>query len=564
MANRTSLRPLTVVLAILGAAVLAGCGATNTPAPVAPAGDVSGLASVVTPKVNRLVFALELPTRESNELRMLQSQTVWQLGPMYEYLIGLNAATGKQEPQLATEWKLEPDGQSFRFKLRTGVPFQKGGGQFGADDVITTWKEVAKEDSLQGSTPLFRTAIKAIEKVSEQEVLFRLGAPTAELLPSLTQERSGFEIMSNAAFTAKGAATMTGEPIAGTGPYQFAERKQSSSVRFERAPGQHWRAKPEFPEMEFRFMKEPSTRLAALLTGEAQFADLPADLQTQALTKPEFKVFTGKAPSNRVFVQLHGVYYKDASNPNSGFIYPDTPMADVRVRRALSKAVNRAELNKAFFGGKGLPMYLNNFSPTLLGWNPDWEKRFADEYGYDQAKAKQLLADAGYGPNNPLTTVMMVLPVDGIPNGLDMAEAIATYWTAIGIKAELQTIDSNQVTTLTRAAKFNNHTRIRATSSNQWTGTSTYFSGTKATRSGGIGIPAADEALNQAVSTLDEAKQAEYLLKAGNLWYDSHTDVPLFLLPPSIVANGAIVADYVFPGNVSGNWSHLETIRAAR
>jgi ABC-type transport system substrate-binding protein len=226
--------------------------------------------------------------------------------------------------------------------------------------------------------------------------------------------------------------------------------------------------------------------------------------------------------------------------------------------------VNRDELNKAFFGGRGLPLYLNNYGPTWLGWNPDWEKRFADEYGYDSKRAQQLLQEAGYGADKPLTNVMMVLPVDGIPNGADMAEAIAAYWGAIGVKTDLQTLDTNQVATLTRAARFNNHARIRATSSNQWTGTSTYFSGVKPTRSGGIAVPEGDTALASAVGTLDEGKQAEFLRKAGNAWYDAHTDVPLFWLPPTIVANASIVADYVFPGNVSGNWSHLETIRAAR
>ena len=553
------MKQLVHMLAASAAALaLAGCGAST------PQGAQGGAVAPSGPKVDRLVFALEVPTRESNELRMLQSQTVWQLGPMYEYLIGLAPDTGKQGPQLATDWKLEPDGLSFRFQLRKGVPFHNGHGEFGANDVITTWKEVIKEDSLQGSTPLFRSAIRDIEKVSDSEVIFRLPAPTAELLPSMTQERSGFEIMSDANLKASGAPTMGGTPLAGTGPYQFVERKQGTSVRFQRAGGAHWRAKPEFPEMEFRFMKEPSTRLAALLTSEAHLADLPADLQAEALKKPEFKVFTGKAPSNRVFVQFHGVYYKDVNDPNSGFMYPESPMSDVRVRRALSKAVNRDELNKAFFGSKGRPMFLNNYSPALLGWNTDWEKRFAEEYGYDPAKARQLLTEAGFGPSNPLTTVMMVLPVDGIPNGADVAEAVTTYWGAVGIKAELQTLDAGQVPTMTRAARFNNHTRIRATSSNQWTGTSTYFSGTKPTRSGGIGIPAGDEALNQAVGTMDEKRQAEYLLKAGNAWYEGHMDVPLFLLPPTIVANGTIVGDYVFPGNVSGNWSHLETITAVR
>ena len=52
--------------------------------------------------------------------------------------------------------------------------------------------------------------------------------------------------------------------------------------------------------------------------------------------------------------------------------------------------------------------------------------------------------------------------------------------------------------------------------------------------------------------------------EAGNAWYDGHVDAPLFYLPPEITVNRTIVADYTFPGSVTGNWSHVETIKAAR
>ena len=92
---------------------------------------------MAAPKVQRLIIALEPPERETNEMRHLGPTTSWPMRPMYEYLLGHEATSGKLIPQLATDWKLEPDGATFRLKLRSGVPFQGGNGTFSAADVQT-------------------------------------------------------------------------------------------------------------------------------------------------------------------------------------------------------------------------------------------------------------------------------------------------------------------------------------------------------------------------------------------------------------------------------------------
>jgi ABC-type transport system substrate-binding protein len=316
--------------------------------------------------------------------------------------------------------------------------------------------------------------------------------------------------------------------------------------------------------MEMRFVKEASTRLASLLAGEVQLTDLPQDLQTQAVQRGPYRLVEAKSPSNRVWVGFYGVYYKDIKDLSQGYVYPETPMADVRVRKALSKAVDRDQLNKAFFGGKARPMYLNNFTSNWPGWNADWERRFQNEYGYDLTAAKALLTDAGFSSSKPYAITMLVLQLAGLSSGGDIAEAIAGFWRSAGINVELTPMDGTTSGALTRALKFNNHSRIVATGSNIWTGTSTYSSGTKDTRSGGIGIPEADRALAEAQGTLDEKKEDEALRRAGTAWYDGHVEVPLFWLPAGVVVDSTVVADYVFPGNVTGLWSHVENIKAAR
>src|SRR5207244_8644878 len=118
--------------------------------------------------------------------------------------------------------------------------------------------------------------------------------------------QGGTELRSKAHSHAKGAPTRQTEPMAGTGPYQFKERSQGEFVRFERVPYDHWRVKPDFPEFEFRWIKEPSTRLAALLTGELQMASLPEDLLQRA-QKENFKVVKSRVAGPRILFRPYGL-----------------------------------------------------------------------------------------------------------------------------------------------------------------------------------------------------------------------------------------------------------------
>ena len=92
------------------------------------------------------------------------------------------------------------------------------------------------------------------------------------------------------------------------------------------------------------------------------------------------------------------------------------------LQQALNKAINRDELNKAMFNGKGQTMVLNHFHQNREGWNPEWERQFPQMYGYDPAAARKLLADAG---QSNLKTSIMLGTAAGVPN--------APGWVAIGV-----------------------------------------------------------------------------------------------------------------------------------
>src|SRR5207247_3956380 len=142
---------------------------------------------------------------------------------------------------------IEPDGLSVRFKLRQGVQFHPSTGsgnvgewgEFSSKDVVPTWQEISKEDSLAGASPYWRLVIKDIEAAGPSEVVYHLKRPDANFLTSLSRFRAGMEIFSAAHFEKNGPATnLEAGPIAGTGPYQFKERKQAQGIVYERVPYQ--------------------------------------------------------------------------------------------------------------------------------------------------------------------------------------------------------------------------------------------------------------------------------------------------------------------------------------
>ncbi len=531
-----------------------GCGGAQ------PRQEANGPATTGQPKVSRVVMGLQPPSTETNEPRHVGSPDSWQLRPQYEYLIGLDEQSGRLTPQLATAWKIDASAKAIIFTLRKGVQFHQGAGEFTAKDVQHSFKNRIQTDSLRAVSYL-KDTIKDIQVYRDYEAVVQLTTLDIAIMEALSEVEGGMEIQS------KAHADKVGEPglpmaVAGTGPYQFLERSQGDFVRFQRVPFQHWRATPDFPEFEFRFQKEASTRLAALLTGEVHLTTLPNDLLPQALSRGN-KTVQGHAPGFRTFFAFVCCYWDEKTKT---WANPESPLLDVRVRRALDKAIDRPALNKAFFGDKGETMYLSHFHPTWPGWNPDWQAKFLDESGYDTAKARALLNDAGYGPGKPLTTNFFVpQSAAGVPTAGDLVEAVAGYWRAIGVNVNLLTVDGAQITAGKRVKKWDNHIALGTSSATQFTGFSAYNSEAVVFRGHGMDHPDTEAIFRQVVSELDDQKRTELWRKLGDTAYPLHLSIPLFWLPSEAVINPQVVADYSFPGGaITGTWTHVQNIRAAR
>lgn len=554
-------------------ALLMGCASPQPAAPAAPAGGGPAASDQpVKPKVDKVVIALAGFSEEGNDVgRDFSAPQNVQLRPMYDKLVGVDPKTGKLTPELATEWKVEPDAKSYRFTLRKGVQFHDNVGEFTAKDVAMTFQDVTQDGTKASNGPIFKALISGIDQVSPYEVVTNLKTADAEFIINISQMVGGFEIVSRADFDKRGYPTMSTRPLAGTGPYQYDSRQQGTYIRFGPIPFKHYRITPDFPQLEMRIIGEASTRMAGVLTGEVHMAPLSDDLLEQ-MEKQSMKVLKGQLAGLRTELSFRGHYLNDINDPSKGYKFPNSPIMNPKVRQALSKAVDRDALNKAFFKGKGQPMFLDAYHPSRQGWNPDWEKRFPDEYGYDPAKARELLTQAGYGPGNPLKHTFNLSGNYGYyPELKDMAEAITNYWRAIGVEVTLEQLDPVASAGKANARAYVNNSSLVPTSIRQFFGIGIYGAGAMINTDGVIGgksggdfIEFADQVMVKLRRTLDPNQWDAVYRETGNMLYDKHSLIPLFWLPIYAVVDPNIVADYPFSGTLTGPYADIEYIKPAR
>ena len=576
-----------VIVASLGVLLLAACGgddevvAAPTAVPVAPITGAQDQTTVsptavttivetvipdpVEPKVKRVVMAVTPPSFEFSAPRMGGQPQAFQLRPVYEYLIGIDAETGGFVPELATEWNLEPDGLSFRFKLREGVQFQRDYGEFTAADVVFTHEQFILEDSFHGQRASYDQMVGGVDVVNDYEVIFRLNRPAAEFITVMSAQQGNMgDQVSKAHHAAKGEPLTLDDSVVGTGPYQVLERAQERNLIFERVPDEHWRVTPDFQEIEYRWLAEASTRLAALLAGEVHLASIPKDNVATATDKG-MRLIQGKVPGQRTFVRYYCCNFDSEAQT---WTNPDTPLMDRRVRKAFSRAVDRDQLNEAYFGGSAVPMYNAHQNPSREGWDPTWVTRFPDEYGYDPVASRELLAEAGFGPGNPVEVNLFVIrETRGIPASLDLTEAIGGYLMDVGAAVNLISVERSGISPGTRNPpfEFNNHLNLDITSSDLFIAIRVKNSGTGLpNRLYGFATAEMDDAYARLISEVDSVKRDAIAREWGNLHYDNHASNPLFWVPAEIVVNPEFVSDYVWPGAFTGTWSHVHNIKAAR
>ena len=300
--------------------------------------------------------------------------------------------------------------------------------------------------------------------------------------------------------------------------------------------------------------------MAALLTDEIHVTNLPDDLVVEA-TSRGYAIAKGNVPALRTFVSLLCCFVE--RDTDTFRFEPSGPVSDVRVRKAMSKAINREEVN-FLFGGKGTPMHLNTFHPTRPAWNREWETRFDEEYGYDPAAAKALLTEAGYGPSNPAKVTMLARNLPFFAGSLDVADAVAGFWSDVGMDVNTQQIDQAVYRSEYKDWKYTNHATINGTSSAHLFGLKIWNASLISQAGFNMSHPDVNIPLRIASGVLDAKKRNAMLVDIGNTIYDLHMDIPLFWLPPEAVYNPNIIASYTYSGALNGTYSDPDGIKAVK
>jgi peptide/nickel transport system substrate-binding protein len=501
-------------------------------------------------KGQRLVFA-SAGFDESNRFWVVARPDHLQYDPFLETLLEVDPKTGEYMPRLAEKWSPSPDYKEWTFILRKNVPFHFGYGPFTARDVVHSHSMMMRPEATATLAGFWRQ-VEEVKAVNDHEVVFRFKRPTT-VMPYAASRAGDLRIVSRAQWDKEGLEGFEKRP-AGTGSYRYVGRQPGLSVSFERVDN-HWKGeKPAFKELVFRLAREESTRLALLLSGEAHIADLPRELQKDAL-KRGMKIYSSSFPVDWMTVYLGGQYYL----PGDAAFKPDVAWTKKPVRQALNMAINRKELLNTVFAGKGTMTYVTGWSEKSEGFNPEWQHRFDKMYGYDPAKAKALLKEAGYGPGQ-LKFKILAFTEPGESEGPQVAEALGIYYKDIGVATEIEVLDWAKVREMFRkkaiqCCMWPNIISWRP--SEEWIRTS-YYSKSPNHHYENEFVDKHYDALTRAVKADERQRIARTI--ADHL-FDEFADIPLFWFSNEVVANPKVVAEWVYPGLAAGRSTHFHLVR---
>jgi peptide/nickel transport system substrate-binding protein len=349
----------------------------------------------------------------------------------------MKEASGKIKPGLAESWRVVDD-LTWEFKLRKGVRFHDGS-PFTAADVVFSLDRIP---NVPNSPSPFTTYTKQVtEKIVVDPWTIRL--KSAAPYPQMPNDMSTVLVVS-----AKAAANATtedfnnGRATIGTGPFRFVRWQKGDRIELARNDA-YWGQKAPWDKVTFRIITSDPTRVASLMAGEVRaIENVPTgDLAKLAASK-DLSIY--RTVSVRL-MYLHLDTARDRTpfaTDKAGKPLDRNPLKDLRVRRAMSKAINRLALverimeGAAVSSGQLMPEKFFGYTPAL---KPE---------PYDPEGARKLLAEAGYPDGFGLT---LHAPNNRYVNDEQIAQAIAQMLTKIGIQTRVDAMPS--AVFFTRASK---------------------------------------------------------------------------------------------------------------
>lgn len=338
-------------------------------------------------------------------------------------------------PSLATSWQVDDtDKTKWIFKLRDGVKFHDGS-SFDADAVVWNLDKLLNQEAPQFDKRQAAQGKSRIPAVASYKVIDPLTVEITTKTPDATlpYQLSWILLSSPANWEKLGKNwDAVAQKPSGTGPWKL----ESGFIPRERAeltPNKEYWDQARIPKLDKLVLiplPEPNTRVAALRSGQVDWIEAPAPDSVASLKEAGFKIITNSYPHNWTwhFSRIEG-----------------SPWNDVRVRKAANLAVDREGINE-LLGGLSIPA--QGYMPPGHQWfgNPTFK------LSYNVEEAKKLMAEAGFGPDKPLKTKVIISSSgSGQMLPLAMNEYIQQTLAEIGIDVEYEVMDWNTVINVWRA-----------------------------------------------------------------------------------------------------------------
>ncbi|WP_316570720.1 glutathione ABC transporter substrate-binding protein [Neobacillus sp. YIM B06451] len=313
----------------------------------------------------------------------------------------------KIQPLLAKEWTVVND-TTWEFKLRDDVTFHDGA-PFNAEAVKATFDRLLDPNTGSPQREKF-SMITEVKVVDEYTVQLLLAYPYAPLLSILASQEGS--ILSPKAL-AENPEGLADHPV-GTGPFVFEQWKSGQEISLKKNEN-YWGKKPTIDRVVFKVVPEDATRLAMIETGEAHIND----------QVPVTEIERIDASDKMALYRTEGLAVEYV-----GFNTKKKPLDDVKVRKAISHAIEREAIIKGVYNNVGTLANVA-MSPKVNGHSDK-----VQPYGYDLNEAKKLLKEAGYEKGLKIS-----LLTSDRKERINMAEVIQSQLKGIGVTVDIQVME---------------------------------------------------------------------------------------------------------------------------
>ena len=341
--------------------------------------------------------------------------------------------------QLAESWEFT-DPNTHVIHLRKGIHWQDippaNGREFIADDVVFHFNRLCgpgggliKTKSLSATAFQDLISVTATDKYT---VVFKFKIQNPELIIETLHHVGPPMCLENPEAVKKWGDLNDWHHAIGTGPFILQDFVSDSSATLVKNPN-YWGCDERYPQnklpyvdrVKYLIIPDEATAIAAIRAGKIDIIEHISPLQAQALRK-----------TNPEILQIT---HPDA---NAASIEPRndrTPFNDIRVRKAMQMAIDLPTIAKTYYGGIIEPYPATLTSRYMTGWGypyEEWPQDLKDEYAYNPAAAKKLLANAGY-PNGFMTNIVADADAD-----IDLLQIVKSYFAQVGVDMEVRTMDS--------------------------------------------------------------------------------------------------------------------------